>query len=68
MLDLIFCTEDDLVSEVVVSERLTGSDHHMFLCMVGANVGTEVVRSEDRWNLSRTDYNSFRRDLFVLPR
>ena len=44
VLNLIFCTEDDLVSEVVVCECLARSDHHM----VGANVGPEIVRPWDR--------------------
>ena len=39
VLDLIFCSEEDLVSDVVVGECLAGSDHHMVWCTVGSNVG-----------------------------
>ena len=34
VLDLIFCSEEDLVSNVVVGECLAGSDHHMVWCML----------------------------------
>ena len=68
VLDLIFCSEYDLVSDVVVGECLAGSDHHMFWCMVGSNVGPEVVRPRDRGNLRRADYDSLCGDLLELPR
>lgn len=68
VLDLIFSTEEDLVSEVVVGECLAGSDHHMVWCTVGANAGPEVARPRERWNLRRADYDNFRRDLLELPR
>ena len=55
VLDLIFCSEDDLASNVVVGECLAGSDHHMVWCTVGSNVGPEVVRPRDRLNLRRAD-------------
>ena len=48
VLDLITCSDDDLVSEVVVGECLAGSDHHMVWCKVGANVDPEVGRIRDR--------------------
>ena len=35
VLDLIFCFEEDLVSDVVVGECLAGSDHRMVWCRVG---------------------------------
>ena len=47
VLDLIFCSEEDLVSDVVVGECLAFSDHHMVWCMVGS----EVVRPRDQLNL-----------------
>ena len=67
VLDLIFCSEDYLVFDVVVGECLAGSDHHMVWCTVGSNVGPEVVRPRDRWNLRRADYNCFCHDLLELP-
>ena len=49
VLDLIFCSEEDLVSDVVVGECLAGSDHHKDWCTVGSNVGPEVVRRWTDW-------------------
>ena len=40
----------------------------MICCTVDSNVDPEVVRPLDRWNHRRSDYDSFRRDLFKLPR
>ena len=68
VLDLTFCSEDDLVFNVVVGECLAGSYHHIDWCTVGSNVGPEVVRPRDRWNLRRADYDVFFRDLLELPR
>ena len=42
MQDLIFSTENDLVSEVIVGEYFAGTDHHMIWCTVDANVGSEA--------------------------
>ena len=68
VLDLIFWSEDDLVSDVVVGECLAGSDHHMVWCTVGSNAGPEVVRPRDRLNMRRADYDGFCRYLLELPR
>ena len=57
MLDLIFCSEDDLVSDVVFGD-----------CIVGSNVGPAIVSPRDRRNLRRADYDSFCRDLIELTR
>ena len=40
----------------------------MVWCTVGANVVPKVVKLRDRWKLRRADYDSFRRDLFEMPR
>ena len=68
VLDLIFCSEDDLVSDVVVGECLAGSDHYMVWCTVGSNVGPEIARPRDQWKLRWADYDGFRRDLLEMPR
>ena len=68
MLDLIFSTEEDLISEVEVGEVLAGSNHNIVQCMVGLPSNQEVNRTRERWNLRRADYDNFLRDLFELPR
>ena len=47
MVDLIFFTEDDLVSKVVVGDCLARIDHHMVWCTVDAKVGPEVVKPRE---------------------
>ena len=44
VIDFIFSTEDDLVSEVLVGESSAGRNHHMVWYTVGANTGPEVER------------------------
>ena len=68
VLDLVFSTEEDLLSEVEVGECLEGSDHHMVYFKVGVSSGPEARRYRDRWNLRRADYDGFCRDLEELPR
>ena len=68
VLDLIFSTEEDLISEVEVGEALAGSYHNTVQCMVGLPSDQEVNRTHERWNLRRVEYNNFPRDLFELPR
>ena len=55
VLDLIFSTEEDLISEVEVGEALAGSDHNTVQCMVGLPSDQEVNRTRERWNLRRAD-------------
>ena len=47
VLDLIFCSEDDLVSDVIAGECLAGSDYCMVWSTVSSNTGPDVVRSLD---------------------
>ena len=44
VLELIFCSEDNLVSDAVVGEYLAGSDHHMVWCTMDSNVGREIMK------------------------
>ena len=48
MLDLIFSTEEDLISDVEVGEALTGSGHNTVPCMVGLLSDQEVNRTHER--------------------
>jgi len=66
-LDLIFTTDEDLVSQVTVGECLGTSDHHVISFVVGCRVHQESVEFKNRLNLRRADYESFARELRDLP-
>ena len=65
-LDLVFTTDEDLVSEVEVGECLATSDHHMVTCRLGIRSQPEVPQYRRRLNLRRADYGRFNQDLQEL--
>lgn len=62
-LDLIFTSDEDLITDVEVGECLANSDHHTVTCRV--IVGAEPNRPAHRemLNLRRADYRMLNRDL-----
>ena len=67
ILDLIFTTEEDYVSEVEVGDFLAGSDHRVVSCRVRVGSDPEALLFRERLNLRRADYVRFRRELRELP-
>lgn len=63
ILDLIFSTDEDLISEVEVGACLAGSDHRVVSCRVGIGSDPEAPLYRERLNLRRADYVRFRREL-----
>ena len=63
ILDLVFTTDTDLITEVEVGECLAGSDHHMVSCLVGVRSQPEVPLYRRRLNLRRADFGRFNQEL-----
>jgi len=66
-LDLVFATDEDLVSGVTVGECLGSSDHHVVSFRVRCSVHQERPQAMERLNLRRADYGRFTRELQELP-
>lgn len=62
-LDLVFATDEDMVSHVSVDECLGTSDHQAVSFRVGVKVEEEQISHRHMLNLRRADYETFIRDL-----
>ena len=63
VLDLVFATDEDLVSHVSVGECLGTSDHLAVSFVVGFSVATEQISHRHLLNLRRADFERFTREL-----
>ena len=66
ILDLIFATDSDLVTQVSVGECLGSSDHNAVTFTVGVRVEQERISHRPMLNLRRADYERFMRELQEL--
>ena len=62
-LDLVFTTDEDLITQVEVGEHLGNSDHKTVFCRVGILVEPEDPSYRVRPNLRRADFERFNRNL-----
>lgn len=69
ILDLIFTTDVDYITEVEIGDCLAGSDHHVVSCTVQVGSEPEELLYRERLNLRRADYDRFNRALreITLP-
>ena len=67
ILDLVFSTDEDLISEVEVGDGLSGCDHLMVSFSTTVDPACEVLRHRTKLNLRRADYDRFDRELRELP-
>ena len=59
ILDLVFASDDDLISDVVVGEHLGTSDHAMVFCKVWHRLVRATPQFVLRPNLRRANFNQF---------
>lgn len=59
VLDLVFTSDEDLITEVVVDEGLANSDHRMVSCRVTVSSPPEAPTFRRKLNLRRANYRSF---------
>ena len=63
ILDLIFTTNEEFISEVEIGDCLASSDHRVVSCKVQIGSNPEELLYRERLNLRRADYARFRREL-----
>jgi hypothetical protein len=66
ILDLIFTTDEDLVTQVSVRECLGTSDHNMVTCELAINTSVEMAEGRRMLNFRRANFDKFRRELDLL--
>ena len=66
ILDLVFTTDEDLITQVSVGECLGSSDHNAVSFRVGVGVEQEQISHKSMLNLRRADYDGFTSDLQAL--
>ena len=67
ILDLIFSTDEGLVSQIEVGECLGTSDHHMVFCTINIKAEPENYNYRQKLNLRRANYGRFVQELKDLP-
>lgn len=67
ILDLIFSTEDNMLSHVSVEERLATSDHSVVKCKLNLLVEAEAHSYRNVLNFRRANFRRFREELARLP-
>jgi hypothetical protein len=67
ILDLIFTSEEDLISNVTVGECLGTSDHCIVKCKLGVQTTPEQPNVRRKLNFRAANFDRFRRDLNELP-